>query len=240
MPNENSSFIPKSGVKTVKRSQASKQIYLLAYISYIFFFSTLFAVIGVYVYGATVDRSLERLKQQMAAERQRFAVAEIDNIKQLDKRLKVAERLVSESTAPSRLFPDIESVVSSKIKFSGLSYEQLPNRKFVLELNGRADQFNDIISQKQLLQGSGILSNAEVIEFDYSVSGEKGSSVSGNTVLTFVFADTRDLSAIAYVPAPVIVEEITASTSNLVIEESVTGVDTETGDESTTTQVQSQ
>lgn len=220
MPNENSSFIPKSGIKTVKRSQTSKQIYLLAYISYIVFFSTLFAVIGVYIYGVTVDRSLARLKEQMVAEQQRFAVAEIENIKQLDKRLSTAERLVNESTAPSRLFPDIESIVSANIKFSGLSYEQLPNRQFVLELEGNADEFNDIIAQQQLIKGSTLLSNAEVVEYDYSVSGERGSSNSGKAVLTFVFADTRDLSTIAYVP-PVVIESV-ASTTNMVVEGSVT------------------
>lgn len=221
MPNENSSFIPKSGVKTVKRSQSSKRIYLLAYISYIFFFSTLFAVIGVYVYGATVDRSLSRLKEQMAAERQRFAVAEIENIKQLDRRLSTAERLVNESTAPSRLFPDIESIVSSDIKFSGLSYEQLPNRQFVIELEGKADEFNEIVAQQQLIKGSGLLSEAEVVEYDYSVSGEDGSSSAGDAVLTFVFADTRDLSSIAYVP-PAEAVATTTSAINMVIEDSVT------------------
>lgn len=221
MPNENSSFIPKSGIKTVKRSQGNKQIYLLAYISYIFFFSTLFAVIGVFIYGATVDRSLDRLKEQMVAERQKFAVAEIENIKQLNQRLSTAERLLNESTAPSRIFPDIESIVSSNIKFSGLSYEQLPNRQFILELNGEAGKFNDIIAQKQLLQGSGLLSDAKVVEYDYSVSGDSGSSNSGKAVLTFVFADTRDLSAIAYVPPTEVI--VTATTSeNMVVDGSVT------------------
>ncbi len=221
MPNDNSSFIPKSGIKTVKRSQGNKQIYLLAYISYIFFFSTLFAVIGVYIYGATVDRSLARLKEQMVAERQKFAVAEIENIKQLNQRLATAERLLNESTAPSRIFPDIESVVSSDIKFSGLSYEQLPNRQFVLELNGEAEEFNDIVAQQQLIRGSGLLADAEVVEYDYSVSGEEGTSNSGDAVLTFVFADTRDLSTIAY--EPVVEEVVTATTSdNMVVEGSVT------------------
>lgn len=226
MPEENSSFIPKSGVKTVKRSQSNKRIYLLAYISYTFFFSTLFAVIGVYIYGATVDRSLSSLKEQMVAERQRFAVAEIENIKQLDRRLSTAERLVNESTAPSRLFPDIERIVSSDIEFSGLSYEQLPNRKFILELEGKADEFNQIVAQQQLIKGSGLLSDARVVEYDYSVSGEEGSSISGDAVLTFVFADTRDLSSIAYVPQEEAVE-IVASTTNTVIEDSVTA----TGDQ---------
>lgn len=222
MPNENSSFIPKSGVKTVKRSQGTKQIYLLAYVSYIVFFSTLFAVIGVYIYGAMVDRSLSSLKQEMADARQRFAVGDIENIKQLDERLSTAERLLNESTAPSRLFLDIESIVSSKIRFSGLKYEQLINRQFLLELNGEAEEFNDIIAQELLAKNGGLLADAEVVEYDYSVTGEQGTSNSGEAVLTFVFSDTRNLSDIAYVaPEDAVTTSSASTTENVILDSSV-------------------
>lgn len=220
MPDQNSSFIPKSGVKTVKRSQGTKQIYLLAYISYIVFFSTLFAVIGVYIYGATIDRSLENTKAQMVAERQRFAVSDIENIKQLDQRLSTAQRLLSESTAPSRIFPDIESIVASNIRFSGMKYELLVNNQFKIELSGEAEEFNEIVSQKLLLKNSPLLAEAEVVEYDYSVSGEEGSANRGDAVLSFVFSDTRDISSIAYVP-PAVVEETATTTENVVIMDSV-------------------
>lgn len=223
MPDQNSSFIPKSGVKTVKRSQGTKRIYLLAYISYIFFFSVLFAVIGVYIYGATVNRSLDSLKTQMVEARQRFAVTEIENIKQLDQRLSTAERLLNESTAPSRLLPDIESIVSADIRFSGLTYEQLPNRQFKLELSGEADEFNEILAQKQLLGRSELLADADVVSYDYSVGGEGGGT--GDVVLSFVLSDTRDLNDIAYM-APITVTTTTASdTENVVVEDSIEGTE---------------
>lgn len=220
MPDQNSSFIPKSGVKTVKRSQGTKQIYLLAYISYIVFFSTLFAVIGVYIYGATIDRSLENTKAQMVAERQRFAVSDIENIKQLDQRLTTAQRLLNESTAPSRIFPDIESIVAANIRFSGMKYELLVNNQFKIELSGEAEDFNEIVGQRLLLKDSPLLAEAEVVEYDYSVSGEEGSANSGDAVLSFVFSDTRDISSIAYVP-PAVVEESATTTENVVIMDSV-------------------
>lgn len=226
MPDQNSSFIPKSGVKTVKRSQGTKQIYLLAYISYIVFFSTLFAVIGVYIYGATIDRSLSNTKTQMVAERQRFAVADIENIKQLDQRLSTAARLLSESTAPSRIFPDIESIVASNIRFSGMKYELLVNNQFKIELSGEAEEFNEIVGQRLLLGGSPLLAEAEVVEYDYSVSGDEGSANTGDAVLSFVFSDTRDISSIAYVP-PAVVEEVSTTTENVIINDSVSPESTE-------------
>lgn len=224
MPDQSSSFIPKSGVKTVKRSQGTKQIYLLAYISYIVFFSTLFAVIGVYIYGAVITRSLDSIKAEMVAERQRFAVSDIENIKQLDQRLSTAARLVNESTAPSRIFPDIENIVASNIRFSGMKYEQLLNRQFQIELNGEAEEFNEIIGQTILLENSPLLENAEVVEYDYSVSGDEGSRNTGDAVLTFVFADTRDITSIAY-QAPEMMDT-SSSTENVIIDGSINSIGT--------------
>jgi len=199
MPEQNSSFIPKSGVKTVQRASGSRRIYLLAYISYVIFFSTLFVVIGVYIYGATVDRSFSKIQEQLIAERQRFAVSDIDNVKQLAKRISTANMLLSESTAPSRIFSDIERIVASNIYFSAFSYKHLPNRQFEIELEGRASDFNQVIGQEQLIKSGSILSNAVVVDYDYNV-GEGQNSLLGDATLSFLFSDTRDLSAIAYIP----------------------------------------
>ena len=195
MPPQNSSFIPKSGVKTVQRVKTGRRIYVLAYISYIVFFSVLFAVIGVYIYGATVTRSLSTVKEQLVAEQSRFAVDDIDAIKILDQRLATSERLLNESAAPSRLFADIEAIVASNIYFSGMSYKELPNRQFELNLTGRANDFSDIIGQRDLLGNSSLLREATVVDFDYSVG--EGNALTAAT-LSFVFSDTRDLSDIAY------------------------------------------
>lgn len=202
MPDQGASFIPKSGVKTVQRTRSTRRIYLLAYVSYIVFFSTLFVVVGVYLYAATVNRSLDSLKEQLTTERQRFAVTQIEDVRQLDKRMRVAQRLLDESTAPSRIFSDIEAIVASNVQFSSMSYKQLANRQFMIDLVGRADNFNQVLSQRDLLQNSSILQDAVVTAYDYSVAGEEGaSSLSGQASLSFTFSDTRDQSLIAYRPS---------------------------------------
>lgn len=202
MPPESTSFIPKTGVKTVQRTRSTKRIYVLAYISYIVFFSALFAVVGVYVYGAIVSRDLTNTKTQLTAEQQRFSPADIDRVRQLDVRLQTADRLINESTAPSRIFPDIEAIVASNIAFTGMEYVQLPNRQFEINLTGRAGSFNEIIGQRNLLESSALLQDAKITQYDYSVAGEGGGgSATGQATLTFVLSDTRDLSTIPYAPA---------------------------------------
>lgn len=198
---QGSSFIPKSGVRTIRKTGATRRIYLLAYISYIVFFTTLFVVVGVYVYSITVNRSLSAVQNQLTTERQRFAVSEVEQIWQLDSRIKEAERILNESTAPSRIFSDIETIVASNIHFTGVSYELLPSQQFELELTGSADDFNEILAQRDLLKDSAILKNAVVSSYDYSVAGENDTKVpTGEATLSFTFKDKRDISLIPYTP----------------------------------------
>lgn len=226
MAPEGTSFIPKSGVKTVQRTQGTRRIYVLAYISYIVFFSTLFSVIGVYVYGAVVSRDLTSLREQMVSERQRFSLGDIESIEQLHQRLVKAEELLNKSSAPSRIFNDIESIVASNIYFSGMHYQHLPNDQFQIDLTGRADNFTEIISQRNLLGNSSLLQEAKVVEYDYSVGeGENENNLLGLATLSFVFSDTRDISSIAYLPeqdASVTTGQENTSVENVVIIDSAT------------------
>lgn len=225
MSPEGSSFIPKSGVKTVQKTRGTKRIYVLAYISYIVFFSTLFAVIGVYVYGATVSRSLSSLRDQMLEERQRFSLTQVDEIENLHERLSAAEKLLDESTAPSRIFNDVESIVASNIYFTGMRYKLMSNRKFQIDLIGRADNFTEIISQRSLLGNSDLLRDATIVNYDYSIGEGEASNLLGLATLSFVFSDSRDIANIAYVP-PNSAEVITpAETENIVLTESATSTD---------------
>jgi len=235
MASEGTSFIPKSGVKTVQRTKGTRRIYVLAYISYIVFFSTLFSVIGVYVYGAIVSRDLSSLREQLVAEKQRFSIEDIENIEQLHNRLAAAEELLNNSSAPSRIFDDVEAIVASNIYFSGMHYKHLPNNQFQVNLIGQADNFTEIISQRNLLGNSSLLKDAKVVDYDYSVGeGENANNLLGLATLSFVFSDTRDISSIAYMP-----EETTVNTQseleaeNVVIVDSATST-TETGDSSDT------
>jgi len=226
MAPEGSSFIPKSGVKTVQRTRGNRRIYVLAYISYIVFFSTLFSVIGVYLYGAMVSRELTSLREQLVVERQRFSLEEIEDVQRLDERLTTATQILNQSSAPSRIFGDIEAIVASNIYFSGFHYEHLPNNQFKIDLTGRADTFNEIISQRSLLGNSNLLKDATVVDFDYSVDEDTEAVASlGQATFSFIFSDTRDISSIAYIPAQTEGDsstQIPANAENIVVSGSAT------------------
>ena len=204
MANQAASFIPKNSERASRKIRTTKRIYLLSYISYVAFFGTLLAVVGTYLYANQVEGELNDIKQQVQAERQRFASNEVvDELKLLDRQLTLASDLVDNSAAPSRIFSAIETATAENISYSGFNYKHLPNRQFEIMLTGQAENFNQIIYQEELMAGSQILGSGRIVSYDYSLKGDEDSSpgsISGFATLTFVFSDTSDTSLIPYEP----------------------------------------
>lgn len=196
---QGSSFIPKAGASSVRRTGITRRIYLLSYISYIIFFSVLFATAGIFLYGIFVERSLSDVNDQLVVEQERFSADEVDSIHRLNNRLVTAERLLDGTATPSAIFSAVEQIVASNIVFIGMTYTHLPNNRFSIALTGLADDFNQVLRQRELMQESSLLKGIEILEFDYSVTGsEESTTVAGQPVLTFIFSDTRDISLIPY------------------------------------------
>lgn len=227
------SFIPKNANK-VRKPRTSKRIYIFSYISYVFFFGTLLAVLGVYVYSAQVKNELEAQKQQLASERSAFSEGDIAAVRDLEKRMTLAEQLLEESTAPSRIFNSIETVIADTIHLIDFKYERLANNDFILTFSAAADTFDAGIFQRELIRAVPVLAAAEISEYTYgeSTTDESGTSddlsalgVSERMVITFESAASSAL--IPYEPATAteeFEEELVAAT---------TTVDTETGTSST-------
>ncbi|OGG85869.1 hypothetical protein A2392_00435 [Candidatus Kaiserbacteria bacterium RIFOXYB1_FULL_46_14] len=234
MEGQGSSFIPKNSARVSNvRTRGPHRIYVLSYVSYVVFFGTLFAVAGVFLYASSVNRSVTSIKDQLVTEQSRFSTSDIEMVKLLDLRLKNTEKLVNESAAPSKIFADLESVVADNISFSAMKYKYLPNGQYELALTGRAGDLNEVLWQKDLLKNAGILKDATVSKYDYSVQGESGGAlVSGNTTLTFIITDTKPASMIPYTA-----DVVETEASSTVVEEAsvVEGEPGVSGDSATTT-----
>lgn len=222
MPNQNASFIPKNVNRLERRSRGTHRIYLLSYLSYVFFFGTLIAVVGIYFYGIQVAAELNNIKSALDDARTRFSERDIETVRALEKKLLSASQLVNESAAPSRIFDDIETIVSSDVRFSAFAYERLPGAQFKVTLSGAADDFNQALYQRDLVRQSPLLKNADIVEYDYNLAAEADNTGKGlqslpknEAVLTFVFADTLAISSIPYTPAEpeTLVDNIVTSVS---------------------------
>jgi len=209
MVDSNASFIPKNSNRVKRRVSGTRRIYLLSYFSYVIFFGTLLTVLGTYFYAIQVTAQLEDVKSKLQASSKQFAANDLTAVLSVEKKLVAANQLLDDTLAPSRLFRDIELVVAQNIRFTELEYEYFPNKTFKIALTGLASDFNELIYQRDLMNSSLLLQNAEVVSYDYAIDSSNdgfSSTVSSSSnayssaVLSFVFEDVLDGQTISYQP----------------------------------------
>lgn len=210
MADSNASFIPKNSNRVKRRVNGTRRIYLLSYFSYVIFFGTLLTVLGTYFYAIQVTSQLDDMKAKLQVTSKQFATGDLNTVLAVEKKLIAANQLLDDTLAPSRLFRDIELVVAQNIQFTELEYEYLPNKTFQISLTGLASDFNQLLYQRDLMNSSPLLQNAEVVSYDYTIDSANGGfssesssstiSTSNSAVLSFVFEDILDGQVISYQP----------------------------------------
>lgn len=195
------SFIPKNANR-VRKPRTSKRIYIFSYVSYVFFFGTLLAVIGVYVLSVQTGRALEASKQELARERETFDQGDIAAVRDLEKRIVTAEKLLNESAAPSTLFSSLESIVADPVRFASVAYERLPGNEFTITFDVAADAFDPILFEQELLKTVPALAEAEVVDYRYGQASEETeeSAVTAGERVVVTFESRASTGLIPYEP----------------------------------------
>lgn len=220
--NQNTSFIPKNANRTNRKVRTTRRIYILSYLSYVFFFGTLMATLAIFFYSVQVSKSLEAAEQNLNEQKNRISLTEIDGVRNLEKKILTTSELVSELSAPSQIFNDIEELIAENVFLTAFSYIRNENGTFSLELKGQARALNPILFQRALFKRSGIFLDSLVTDFDYAVNELKGVGEDQNStteaerddmavklisllggeppVITFSYYTTAPLNTINYEP----------------------------------------
>lgn len=212
----NASFIPKSPRPGAGRSRIVKRIYVLSYVSYVLFFSALLVVVAVYVYSSIIDNQVAASQAALTEQRQRFSQEQLSEIRELEKQMLLAEDILDRSISPSKLFNELEEVVSDRVAFTGANFKREQNLdSFTYEFSGISNNFNDIIYQRDILNRSQLLAEADLSTYDYSLESENDDNSSNNEPsISFTFTDTVSGSAIAYEPP--VMEQPAANSTEVV------------------------
>ncbi|MEX0917639.1 MAG: hypothetical protein WDZ93_00620 [Candidatus Paceibacterota bacterium] len=210
------SFIPKNSNR-VRKPRTNKRIYIFSYITYVLFFGTLLTLLGSYVYSVQVGKNLERQKQELATKSETFSDVEIAYVRDLEKRLLVAERLVNESSAPSRLFDALEAVIADTVAVVEFTYEREANSNFVLTFSGAMNEFDSAAFQRDLFAAAPALANATVSEYTYGTppqSEVEGQVAGSGRRLVVTFESTGSTALFPFEPEiPSLTIEESATTS---------------------------
>lgn len=186
------SFIPKSPVRTTKKPRGVRRVYVLTYVALIFFFGTLLATAGIFIWGMTIDQQLAVQKENLAVERGSFNQADLEYVRDLEVRMNTAFDILNRQVSVYSVLDALEKTTLSSVQLLAFELAKQDNQALQLSLSITSPDFNASLFQREVVTGNSILSGAEFSEVSFSDS----ESATGAAVREVKLTMTKALSAL--------------------------------------------
>lgn len=169
MESSGSSFIPKRPTQKKPVAKSFRKIYVLSYVSYLVFFTTLLAAGGVFLYQLSLTSELNGLKEDLVAQRDQFNQADLDRVRNLDYRIDAARQLVNNHASLLTVLNALDETIADPVQLLSFNYNRTEDpRRPRLALSAIASQFDEVIFQERVLSGNAVTSNFAVADVNLS------------------------------------------------------------------------
>jgi len=209
---QGNSFIPKSPVRASSKPKGIRKVYILTYVTYVFFFGTLLAAALVFGYGFSVNAQLNSEKSSLLAERDSFNQADMERVQELDSRMKFAASVLDRQVSLSSLLQMLETKTVSSAHIYGLEYTKEIDGSLKLALQVRSENFNDALFQREEFFSDPVLSGATISDINFARSESEGEISFQRQEVNFVVAKTLSVSDIPYTVD--MIPDVVGSTEN--------------------------
>ena len=171
------------------RVKRKRTIHIFSLVSTLLLVVSLTAAVGAFLYSDYLDRKLENVKGDLVSARSsRNTDMLMDEVRVYHEKLSIAENLIENHLAPSRLLAEIEDSTKETVQYTTLEYKYDPGFEVLLTLGGNTSDFASVALQKmEILDGEFF---TDFVLKDISNSGgddEPGASrqASGKEYVTF-------------------------------------------------------
>ncbi len=195
MPNnQGSSFIPKAPIKTKAKPKGVRKVYIMTYVSFVFFVGVMVASAGVWFFQLHVKTSMQNTQQQLSEERGRFPDEDYERIRELDTRMRATSQLFNRNISLVPFFVALENNVVDKLLFTDFEYERSVGGGMKITASAVTEDFNSALYQREVFANHDVLSSMGIDSVTLeTVSGVRG--VRGTTVQT-LFTSASQLAQI--------------------------------------------
>lgn len=198
---QSTSFIPQRPTKGKVGARGVRKIYVLTYISYVLFCGALFAAGATFFYNLTVQNQLDETKQALAAERENFNQADIESVRELDKRIAVARERMNNHISVLSIFEALEQSAVQALRFTRFDYKRAQDDAPVVTITGSTGRFDTVAFQRDVLSVNPVLANSSITEIGLqAVDTDSGEAENFEQVITFALEKTVEPSVVPYVP----------------------------------------
>lgn len=194
------SFIPKNamGAMPGRAPRRRKHFNVFSFIGIVIFLCGIILTIGVYVYKDISEKDLASKKAELQAIKTSFSQSDIENLRELDRRINVANALLDQHLSPSVVFDMLEVRTQEGTQFTEFSYERRESGSVEITMGGSALRFNTVALQSRQLANAAALQSA--IFSDVNIGeGQEGAA----DTVDFTVTAQADTEALTYTAFPV-------------------------------------
>lgn len=188
---QGTSFIPQRPIRGAQ-PRGVRKIYVLTYVSYIVFFAAIIAAGATALYNFSLEKQLASLQSQLAAERDQFKESDMVSVKELERRIGLAQERLNKHLSVVSIFDALEQSAAQPIRYLGFTFDRPNDEAPTLTLVGQSANFNNILFQRQVMEANPILAGATFspVELKAGESPEGGIEEVINFTLTKSVDDT--------------------------------------------------
>lgn len=189
----NPSFIPKQNPAQLTRRNPSRQVFLLALVSYSLVVAALVAAGGLFAYQRYTDRLLAAEMQSYNNEIASFNTEEYQRVVALSEQLSQAKKLLDGRVSMATVLEIIASSTIDTVQFTEASLGRLDNGDVTFEGTARTDSFDSILFQRRIYDEAARVATVELSDVTITF-GSASEEADGQTEVTFsaVFSLKKD------------------------------------------------
>ncbi len=189
------SFIPKQPSRGTVKQRGTRKIYVLTYISFVLFFGTLIAAGGTFFYKISVDSQLKVEKQKLTSQRNLFNLADFERVKELNKKLTSAQKLLDEHVSVISILEALEKSTLSTIQIKSFALDRSQYSKIALNLEAETEDFNSVLFQRKVFAENPVLQGASIADLALNTNTPE-QILLGAPKQSVVFTVAKDLTAV--------------------------------------------
>lgn len=149
---DNNSFIPKRGPASRPRRVRSQQLYVFTLVSYVLFFASLVASIGVFFFDRYIDQQLENEVSALNSEIDRFREADLDTVRAFNARLENMKDRVNATVSLPTILTIIENTTAQSAQVERLSIERQNDEQLAVTAVMQTDTFDSSLFQREFYE----------------------------------------------------------------------------------------
>jgi hypothetical protein len=196
----NASFIPKRGTTNRRNKSRSGRVYLLTIISYVLIIATLIASAGIFFYERYVTKMLQKEISTMNAEVNDFKQADLEQVQEFDRRLKIAKKRIEYTVSLASIFDAIEVATIQTVQLKSLQLLRDKDERIVLEAEIVTDNFDSSLFQRSVFESNSVIQEVEVKNLTLGITREEDEVSTSRKTVSFTARLAVPLGAVPYIP----------------------------------------